>query len=410
MLPPAVQDAIELYEWEQVPVRVGELLKQAKPIRQTLQQVIRNLPESKGDGRVFYNPDRHALFVSLSDADTEQLASRYENALRAIKGITNVSVDYEVGHPGPEWMLIKRAAPLGILGGLQDTLGKVTGGPSPLTNAIAGGLLTGGLGYGTGWLLQHLLPKRFVRRGPLAKTMGIIGAGIGAAPGMMQWYTNAQTDQSGGPFKSLWKPNADVEYGPETDQEMDAYWRSTGNDVLPYNGKQAAHVDLSAMQAELVDLPEVNALFKRSTEGLCKYAELPWNSGADLRPVPMDAFNRAIWNDVRAGMTASKNPFGTKPWQGDNTQELRTPPPVAAATTAINTGIQDMYGGASVLSPRHFIKGLATAGVDLATAHVVGGTLGALGGLTPLAQKKLQDFGLWGGLLRGTVGSMMGMR
>ena len=60
-----------------------------------------------------------------------------------------------------------------------------------------------------------------------------------------------------------------------------------------------------------------------------------------------------------------------------------------------------------MLSPAHFVRGLATAGVDLATARIVGGTLGALGGLTPVAQEKLQDVGLWGGLIRGAIGSMV---
>lgn len=40
----------------------------------------------------------------------------------------------------------------------------------------------------------------------------------------------------------------------------------------------------------------------------------------------------------------------------------------------------------SRLSPMHFVRGLATAGVDLATANIVGVALGALGGLTPVIE------------------------
>jgi hypothetical protein len=58
----------------------------------------------------------------------------------------------------------------------------------------------------------------------------------------------------------------------------------------------------------------------------------------------------------------------------------------------------------------HFVRGLATAGVDLATARVAGSVLGALGGLTPEAQNKIQDMGLWGGLIRGVTGSVLGLR
>jgi hypothetical protein len=131
-------------------------------------------------------------------------------------------------------------------------------------------------------------------------------------------------------------------------------------------------------------------------------------AGQGLRPVPVDAFNQAIWNDVRAGMTSANNPYGTKPWNHPEAS-LHTTPGVAAAATAINTGVQDMFQGRSMLSPAHFVRGLATAGVDMLTARVVGSTLGALGGLRPDAQKKLQTAGVWGGLMRGTVGSMLGL-
>jgi hypothetical protein len=415
MLPTDIQIDLELYEWQQVPVRVGEIIKVAKPIRQTLKKVIRNLPAQPGYGYVFYHPDDHKLHAVLGDSDDESTYNKWENALKAIKGITNVVVADEY-HPKDrdDWVLIKRAAPLGLLGGMQKGLGTMTGGASPLTNSIAGALLTGGLGYGTGWLLEHLFPERFVRRGRLRKTLGAVGAGLGAVPGMWQWSVNARRGNKG-PWGSLVTPNRATQYEPDLGEDMESYWKSTGNDVMPFDGMEVQAADLAGMREWLGELPDCDERFVRAAEGRCKEALAPWRSnqgagGAGLRPVPMDAFNRAIWNDVRAGMTAGRNPFGTKAWQGDNTQGMHTPPPVAAATTAINTGIQDMYGGRSSLSPRHFIKGLATAGVDLATAHIVGGTLGALGGLTPEAQKNLQNIGLWGGLIRGTVGSMMGMR
>jgi len=417
MLPTDIQNQIDLYEWQQVPLRVGQLIKQAKPIRQTLKKVIRNLPSSPGYGYVFYHPENHELHAVLGDADDGH-HNKWYNALKAIKGITRVTIADEY-HPKEqdEWVMIKAALgnPLGILGGAQKATGMLTGGPSPLTNALAGGLLTGGLGYGTGWLLEHLFPGRFVRRGRLRKILGLMGAGAGALPGMWQWSSNARNDRSGGGFKSLFKPNADVDYDPSVGEDMESYWKTTGNDVMPFDGKVVTSEDLSGMHEWLNDLPPAPDRFVRASQGLCKMALEPWqdqagSGGFSLKPVAMDAFNRAIWNDVRAGMTAGKNPYGTKAWQGDNSQTFHTPPPIAAATTAINTGIQDMYGGATSLSPMHFIRGLATAGVDLATAHIVGGTLGALGGLQPAAQQKLQDFGVWGGLMRGTVGSMMGMR
>ena len=125
----------------------------------------------------------------------------------------------------------------------------------------------------------------------------------------------------------------------------------------------------------------------------------------------MDAFNNAIWNDVHNGLRSSQsNPYGTRSPYDDNSAGFHTPPVTAAAVTGLVSGIQQMYGNASLLSPRHFVSGLANAGLDMATARVAGGVLGALGGLTPDAQQKLQQMGLWSGMLRGVAGSVLGMR
>lgn len=397
-------------------MRLSGLLKQAKPIAGTLRKVIRNLPiADPGYGYVFYHPENHELFAVLSDSDDQSTHNKWHNALKAIKGITRVRTEAE-GHPPnrDEWVLIKRAAaPLGVLGGAQNLMGNLTGGPSPLTNALAGSLLTGGLGYGTGWLLEHLFPERFVERGRLRNVMGLAGAGLGATPGLYQWNVNARRDPQGGFWKSLVKPNKQVQYDPQLGYEMDEYWKSTGRDDQPF-GKTVQASELAEMRDWLGELPEPHGLLMKAAEALCKQSfDVPpipdGAGGVGLRAVPMDAFNQAIWNDVRMGMTSSRNPYGTKsPW-GDDSQQMHTPPQLGAATSGIATGIQDMYGGRNVLSPAHFIRGLATAGVDVATAKLVGGTLGALGGLTPDAQQKIQDVGLWGGLIRGTVGSMLGM-
>jgi hypothetical protein len=231
---------------------------------------------------------------------------------------------------------------------------------------------------------------------------------------MWQWRTNSRQGTNVGPWSSLWTPNKDVEYKPELGDEMTSFWKTNAEELVDRDSRFLTLDDLAGMREWLGELPQPSESFCKAA-GLLKEAAR-WQThggaggaGAGLRPVPMDAFNRAIWNDVRMGMTAGGNPFGSKAWQGDNTQGMHTPPPVAAAATAINTGIQDMYGGRSMLSPMHFVKGLATAGVDAAAANIVGKTLGALGGLSPEAQTHIQNIGLWGGLIRGTVGSMMGM-
>ncbi len=52
------------------------------------------------------------------------------------------------------------------------------GGPNPLTSMLLTGALTGGLGYGAGWLLNKLFPKAFNKRTPRA--FGLLG-GLGGA-------------------------------------------------------------------------------------------------------------------------------------------------------------------------------------------------------------------------------------
>jgi hypothetical protein len=412
-----LQDAITLREWQSVPDRVKQLIKTAAPVASTVKRVAGLLPASSGYGYVYYHPEQRKLHAVLGDGD-DQHEQRWHNALKAIKGIQSVTVVAEAHPKDPDdWVLIKKgAAPLGFIGKPMEFAGKLTGGASPLSNALAGALMTGGLGYGTGWLLEHLFPERFVERGRLRKTLGAVGALGGAAIPAWQWRQNALTAREAGQplgaVGSLVTPTNKLPVSQPMTDRVNMQAHTMGPEGAAYDPAQAQYVGrekLQAMRQWLGDLPDAPEIFIKSVEGLLKVGQGMGAGGVGLRAVPMDAFNRAIWNDVRMGMTASRNPYGTKsPW-GDNEQPMHTPPQLGAATAGLASGVQQMYGNQSVLSPMHFVRGLATAGVDLATAKIVGGTLGALGGLTPTAQKKLQDVGVWGGLIRGTVGSMLGM-
>ncbi len=413
-----IEDAISLSEWQSVPAQVKSLYKVARPVATTVQKITGLLPASPGYGYVYFHPERRELHAVLGDGDDDH-HQKWHNALKAIKGIQSVRVESET-HPkdAHDWVMVKKgAAPLGFIGKPLEWGGALTGGASPLSNALVGALMTGGLGYGTGWLLEHLFPERFVQRGRLRKTLGALGAMGGAAIPAWQWQQNAATAREAGKplgfLGSLVTPTNKVPFNPKGMNRLQAQAYTMGPEGATYDPLRAAYVGnerLGAMREWLGDLPDVPERFARSVEGLIKAGQGMSAGGLGLRAVPMDAFNRAIWNDVRMGMTASRNPYGTKsPW-GSNEQPMHTPPQLGAATAGLATGVQQMYGNQPVLSPMHFVRGLATAGVDLATAKIVGGVLGALGGLTPVAQQKLQDVGIWGGLIRGTVGSMLGMR
>jgi hypothetical protein len=59
----------------------------------------------------------------------------------------------------------------------------IPGLPRHLQGMRGGGLLGAGLGYGTGWLASRLMPETW-DRDRLPRTMAILGAGAGVAPGL----------------------------------------------------------------------------------------------------------------------------------------------------------------------------------------------------------------------------------
>jgi hypothetical protein len=63
-----------------------------------------------------------------------------------------------------------------------------------------------------------------------------------------------------------------------------------------------------------------------------------------------------------------------------------------------------------IISPATVINGLASAGVGMVTANIAGRTLGALAGLSQPAQEKIQDIGLWGGMLHTVIPPLFGQR
>jgi hypothetical protein len=106
-------------------------------------------------------------------------------------------------------------------------------------------------------------------------------------------------------------------------------------------------------------------------------------------------FNNAVWNDARRG-----NMFG---------YSQHTPPAYAAATAGLMSGISTM-NRSPIIRPIDVVRGIASAGVGLATANVVGKTLSALAGLSPAGQNKLQEIGLWGGVMHAIVPPLFGVR
>ncbi|NDD52621.1 hypothetical protein EBZ39_01865 [bacterium] len=245
-------------------------------------------------------------------------------------------------------ILIKRAG-LPWIAPTFDYAQKAMGGATPLTNALLIGLTAGGLGYGAGTLAENLFPERYLERGRLRKTLGTVGALGGLGYGAMAAHVNARAND-----KPFW-------YG----------W-TIPNDSRPKH-----------------PIPKIK------TADAWLNPQIYGNSGFAGPPIDVPKMNEAIWNDARKGFI--------------NGFQQHTPPAYAAAAsgmmTGLSTGVQS-----PIIRPSDVINGIASAGVGLATATVAGKALSALAGLTPAAQEKIQDMGLWGGMMHAIVPAMLGLR
>lgn len=211
--------------------------------------------------------------------------------------------------------------------------------PTPLLTSLVGAALFGGLGYGAGKLLERRLPRRYFQPRPYGKWLAALGAGLGALPGAY--------------FHSLQSRVNPAEAG----------WNSS----FPFNQEQSKTAEL---QEAAEDLIEELGIEKLSYED---------NSGGLYRPtIPVDQFNRVIWSDPQ------------------------TPVPIrsAAAGLTVATSLRER---SPVISPMDIAKTVVGAGSGLFSATVVGKTLGALAGLSPEAQQKLQQVGIWPGILKNVI-------
>lgn len=378
--------------WESVPYRVFDLCKTGSDVSRRIRDAIKPLSVAdRGYGYVFWNPDGNRLWVVLSDSDDQATHNRWSNALHAA-GFRNVTTASESHPPDKaDWVRIKTAAPLGFLGKAWDTGTTLLGGPNALATSLAGGLITGGLGYGAGMLAEQLFPDRILERGKLRRNLGLLGLGLGALPG-------------------VWQASANYRNAAAAGQPV-SYLRSAimRPQNVPVPTPQPAQVDtprpwadkVAALNEQVPDIDEV-PIVKAANDLYQSQA-----GGMHVPSVPVDAFNQAVWHDVRQG-AARFNPYGTKsPW-GNNQQPLHTPPELGAMTTGLMSGVQAMAGGAPLLSPATIVRGIASAGVGLATANLAGRTLSALAGLTPEAQRTLQNTGAFAGVLSAVVPPVFG--
>lgn len=293
-----------------------------------------------------WDPDNARIFVHTPAPISNRVKTAYANELNPGCVIVFTTTEPD----SAKTIAVKRASFADRLGDTWQIANKAFLGPTPLSNAIVSGLALGGIGYGVGTLAEQIFPDRYVGRGSLRNPLAIAGllagAGIGSA-------------NAGETYRQLKKLNPDH-----------GYWRSWITDNNTY-------------------IPPIHAEKSGSFDD---------GTFTNLRAptIPVDAFNRAVWADASKGY--------------DQTGIVEhTSPPVAAATTGIMRGLA-VQARSPIISPATVITGLASAGVGLATANIAGRTLGALAGLSPGAQEKIQDVGLWAGMLHAVIPPLFGAR
>jgi len=252
----------------------------------------------------------------------------------------------------PDWnkeILIKTAGLPGIAPAF-DYAQKAMGGATPLTNALLIGLTAGGLGYGAGTLAENLFPERYMERGRLRRVLGGLGALSGLGYGAMAAHVNARANDK--PFWQGW---------------------TIPNESVPKH-----------------KLPTKTANFADNWQDENTYG----STGLFSPSVYVRKMNEAIWRDSQKGFY--------------NGFQQHTPPAYAAAASGLMTGLSTGMQS-PIIRPVDVVNGIASAGVGLATANIAGKALSAMAGLTPLAQEKIQDMGLWGGMMHAIVPSILGM-
>jgi len=273
-------------------------------------------------------------------------------------------------------VLIKRGAKtlLGPVTTASRNLQSVIGGPNPLTSMLLGAALTGGLGYGAGWLLQRLAPKHFEEGLPnytaLAGALlgGLVPMATHGLPNWRNWgfnkgMTTASPLQGGPPYPGTtgqphdWKPRIVGPTPPE-----------------PYKAPEPLTPMASSRFESALDRLADQFHVKTAYLDPTIYGE---SGGAYVDDVPTDKFGRTIIMD---------------PYLPFPTRAVAAAVPIAAA------------GGGRLASPMGIARVMGPLVGNAAQGYVMGKGLGALGRaigvLKPKAVDDLSKAGIIAGIIK----------
>jgi hypothetical protein len=342
--------ALTIYEWQAVPERVSTLLPVAVQLK-TAHERAALRAGLLATTVATWEPDVGLVTLYAPACTTKKATENYVAEMRDA-GYSAAVVTRGPAEPDPaEEIIIKVGSMIPGLSTVWNTGNKLLGGPTPLSNGLMTGLLAGGLGYGAGTLAEQFFPERYLERGKLRRTLGLVGALSGVGLAGLNSYANAKALRTSMLRGLLTNNKTPVTYPYEKEMMKKSF--------SPLGGQTGAFSN-EPMFAPTVSVPR---------------------------------FNSAAWQDVNMGM-----------YRGF---QNHTPPQFAAATTGLMSGISTNMRS-PIIRPVDVINGIASAGVGLATATVAGKALSAMAGLTPAGQAKLQDMGLWGGMMHAIVPSLFG--
>lgn len=336
---------------ERVVEEARRLATSLRPMHDELIKLSRSGPRVSA----WYSPSRRHLVIDLAEpAHLDIVHEKYAHLAEA------VWVTYQNGPPRypDDWVgvgrvetkqesLLKESNIRPILRGLGwvpggSGLGRIA---SPMTAMLATGLLGAGAGYGTGKMLEGLLPERW-ERGRLSGTLAMLG-GLGGA---------------GLPALVLGLPNVDQGKGL-----MDS-------PVLTGGGEDKVWVG---------DDGQFRMSNPESRAGIPPFAKESFETGLEGPPpeVDVDSFLHTMWHDPNVADRVS--------------------PEIRAATTGLLRGAQP----AGQRSVGMLDLGRLTAGIGTgwAAGALVGKALGTLVGMPDSTQQKLREIGVWAGVLNSVI-------
>lgn len=269
------------------------------------------------------------------------------------------------------------------LGGAQS----LAGGPNALTNMAAYGLLGAGLGFGgasAGTALVNAIAPGTLDRRQAVRNATLAGALLGGG---------------------LWPAyRASVAYRAPGSPAAGSLWRALTT-TWPNDGAAAAGAPKTGSIFPLWLLERLS----RGAGGASRVKVANDEDGAEsdtglfTPSIPVDAFNNAVWLDVRA----RANPFGTRsPFE--SARAPLTPPPAALAVTS-TVSAAGRLAGAGAVSPYHVAKAAVLGGgAGWLGGLVLGKTVGRLAAMSPGAQAAARRTGLWAGAVTGAARAAFG--